>query len=220
VWFYGARPEGIEVAVTRTAAAPSSRSKRDLILRLAAEEFGRKGFDATKWATIAESAGIGGTALYHYFESKTHCLFTLLLESYEGWYTRWSECLSSVDDPLASILAAVSASFDFSEAEAVKARLLINEQGKLSTLKTTGREEKVRSEALRVSRRIEALWISYLSDAMAAKKLPQRDPRLLAHSIIGLLQSVWAWYRPSGRYTLGDLEKFYSANVRAMIFAG
>ncbi len=200
-------------------AAPSTRSKRELILRIAAEEFGRRGFDATKWATIAESAGIGGTALYHYFESKTHCLFTLMLESYEGWYTRWSECLASDDDPVASILSAVSASFQFSEAEAVKARLLINEQGKLSTLKTAGREEKVRTEALRVSRRIEALWISYLTDAMAARKLPARDPRLLAHSIIGLLQSVWAWYRPSGKYALADLDAFYSANVHAMLLA-
>ncbi len=207
------------MTVTRAVTA-NPRSKRDLILRLAAEEFGRKGFDATKWATIAGSAGIGGTALYHYFESKTHCLFTLMLESYEGWYVRWSECLSSLDDPVASILSAVSASFQFTEAETIKARLLVNEQGKLSTLKTTGREEKVRAEALRVSRRIEAMWISYLTDAMAAKMLPARDPRLLAHSIIGLLQSVWAWYRPSGKYSLADLEAFYSTNVRAMVLAG
>jgi AcrR family transcriptional regulator len=198
-------------------AAPSARSKRDLIMRIAAEEFGRRGFDATKWATIAESAGIGGTALYHYFESKTHCLFTLMLESYQGWYDRWSECLAGTDDPVAAIQAAVSASFQFSEADAVKARLLMNEQGKLSTLKGAGREETVRVEALRVSRRIEMLWINYLSAAMAAGTLPERDPRLLAHSIIGLLQSVWAWYRPSGKYTLRDLDAFYSANVRAMI---
>lgn len=203
----------------KAAVAPSARSKRDLILRLAADEFGRKGFDATKWATIAESAGIGSTALYHYFESKTHCLFTLMLESYERWYRTWSDCLDSVDDPVAAIRAAVAASFEFSEVETIQARLLINEQGKLSTLKTAGREQAVRAEALRVSRRIEALWIDYLTRAMAAGGLPQRDPRLLAHSIIGLLQSVWAWYRPSGKYSLAELDAFYWTNVRAMILA-
>ncbi len=203
----------------KPAAATSARSKRELILRLAAEEFGRKGFDATKWATIAASAGVGGTALYHYFESKTHCLFTLMLESYAGWYATWSECLTSTDDPEAAIAAAVSATFRFTAPEVIKARLLVNEQGKLSTLKTSGREQKVQAEALRVSRRIEALWINYLTAAMAAKKLPERDPRLLAHSIIGLLQSVWAWYRPAGKYTLADLDAFYSANVRALLFA-
>lgn len=206
------------MAITRTDH-PSARSKRDLILRLAAEEFGRRGFDATKWAAIADSAGIGGTALYHYFDSKTHCLFTLMLESYEGWYAKWSECLASSDDPGEAILSAVSATFRFTEFETVKNRLLVNEQGKLSTLKTSGREQQVQAEALRVSRRIEALWISYLSDAMDAGTLPRRDPRLLAHSIIGLLQSVWAWYRPSGKYTLADLDTFYRANVRALIHA-
>src|SRR5206468_415338 len=138
------------------------------------------------------------TALYHYFESKTHCLFTLMLESYEGWYATWSQCLAATEDPLTAIDSAVSASFRCTEAETVQARLLMNEQGKLSTLKTTGREQAVRAEALRVSRKIEALWVDYLAAAMAAGHLPARDPRLLAHSIIGLLQSVWAWYRPSG----------------------
>src|SRR4051794_22750373 len=152
------------MAATR-ADTRTSRSKRELILRLAAEEFGRRGFDATKWATIAEAAGIGNTALYHYFESKTHCLFTLMLESYERWYDRWSDCLSAPGDPLAGIESAVSATFRCTESETVQYRLLVNEQGKLSTLKTSGREQKVRAEALRVSRRIEALWVGHLETA-------------------------------------------------------
>ena len=79
--------------------------------------------------------------------------------------------------------------------------------------------DPVRAEALRVSRRIEVMWVDYLTAAMAAGRIPGREPRLLAHSIIGLLQSVWAWYRPSGKYTLGELDAFYSANVRAMILS-
>ena len=204
------------MAMTRTEQ-PSSRSKRELILRHAAEEFGRRGFDATKWATIADSAGIGGTALYHYFESKTHCLFTLMLESSEGWYAQWSECLQDTDAPVEAVMSAVSATFRCTEFDTVKNRLLVNEQGKLSTLKTSGREQQVQAEALRVSRRIEALWVGFLSDAMDAGTLPRREPRLLAHSIIGLLQSVWAWYRPSGKHSLADLDEFYRANVRAML---
>jgi hypothetical protein len=30
---------------------------------------------------------------------------------------------------------------------------------------------------------------------------------------------VWAWYRPSGKYTLADLDTFYRANVRALLLA-
>jgi AcrR family transcriptional regulator len=200
-------------------AEPSARSKRDLILRVAAEEFGRHGFDATKWARIAEPTGIGNTALYHYFESKTHCLFTLLEESYEGWYQQWRSCLTGDGDAVEAILRAVSATFRCTEAEAIKHRLLLHEQGKLSTLQSTGRTKQAQTEALAIARRIEKLWINFLTDAMAAGAIPQQDPVVLAHAIIGLMQSVWGWYRPSGRQKLIDLDPVYRGYVRAMLFA-
>lgn len=202
-----------------TGAPASSRSKRELILRTAAQEFGRHGFDATKWADIALPAGIGTTALYHYFESKAHCLFTLMLESWQVWYERWSEQLASPDDPEAAILAAVAISFALTEHEAVQNRLLANEQGKLSTYRSTGREQKVRNEALRCARQVEKLWVEYLDQAMTAGAIPQQDPRLLAHAIIGLLQSVWMWYRPGGSFALSDLSAYYQRAVRALIHA-
>jgi AcrR family transcriptional regulator len=200
-------------------AEPSARSKRDMILRVAAEEFGRHGFDATKWARIAEPAGIGNTALYHYFESKTHCLFTLLQESYTGWYEQWRGCLAGTGDPVEEILAAVAVTFRCTEAEAVKHRLLLHEQSKLSTLQSTGRTKIAQAETLAVARRIEKMWISYLGEAMAAGSIPEQDPGVLAHAVIGLLQSVWGWYRPTGRQKLSDLETTYCGYVRAMLFA-
>lgn len=203
----------------RYVAAPSPRSKRAAIMRIAAEEFGRNGFDATKWADIAEPAGIGGTALYHYFESKTHCLFTLMLESWQGWYERWSSHLDPAADPVEAIMSAVAATFDIDEAEAIKNRLLVYEQGKLSTRTATGRELKVRNEALKIARRTEALWIDFLSAAMERGALPRRDPVLLAHTVIGLLQSVWMWFRPGGSYSLADLDRSYRESVRALVTA-
>ena len=56
------------------AAAVSSRSKREEILRTATAYFGENGYEATKLADVAAAVGIGSTALYHYFESKLHCL--------------------------------------------------------------------------------------------------------------------------------------------------
>lgn len=203
----------------KVGAEPSARSKRDMILRVAAEEFGRNGFDATKWARIAEPAGIGNTALYHYFESKTHCLFTLLLESYAGWYERWQAQLVDEGDDVQAILDAVAAAFRCTEAEAIKHRLLFHEQGKLSTLKPTGRTRQAQLETLRVARRIERMWADFLGAAMSHGSIPHQDPGVLAHSIIGLLQSVWGWYRPGGRQKLSDLETVYCGYVRAMLFA-
>ena len=54
------------------------RSKRAQILTVATEHFGTVGYEHTKWASIADEVGIGQTALYHYFESKAHCLLTIM----------------------------------------------------------------------------------------------------------------------------------------------
>jgi TetR/AcrR family transcriptional regulator, cholesterol catabolism regulator len=203
----------------KIGAEPSSRSKRDVILRVAAEEFGRNGVDATLWARIAERAGIGNTALYHYFESKTHCLFTLLEESNATWYERWSACLVDSQPAVDAVLAAVCATFDCTEADTIKNRLLLNEQGKLTTIDAKGRTEQAQIEALGHARRIEKLWIGYLTRAMESEAIPHQDPGVLAHAIIGLLQSVWGWYRPGGRRKLNYIKDRYCDYVRAMLLA-
>src|SRR6476469_2072351 len=61
----------------RDGNARSSRSKRAEILATATEYFGRHGYEHTKWADIAAAVGVGSTALYHYFESKLHCLYEI-----------------------------------------------------------------------------------------------------------------------------------------------
>jgi AcrR family transcriptional regulator len=60
------------------ATGTSSRSKREEILRTATAYFGESGYEATKLADVAAAVGIGSTALYHYFESKLHCLYVII----------------------------------------------------------------------------------------------------------------------------------------------
>src|SRR3978361_1108141 len=62
------------------AARPSPRSKRELILATATADFARIGYRASRWSDVADAVGIGSTALYHYFVSKEHCLFTIMAE--------------------------------------------------------------------------------------------------------------------------------------------
>jgi hypothetical protein len=54
---------------------------------------------------------------------------------------------------------------------------------------------------------------------MDRDSIPRQDPAVLAHGIIGLLQSVYGWYRPGGRQKLSDLEPIYCGYVRAMLFS-
>ncbi len=42
-------------------------AKKEQILEVATDYFGRYGYDETKWADVAAAVEIGSTALYHYF---------------------------------------------------------------------------------------------------------------------------------------------------------
>ena len=194
-------------------------SKRAEILAIAAAQFGQEGFDATKWADIATAAGVGGPALYYYFESKNHCLFTLLAESLVGWAEAYQRLLDPEKDPVDALTEVAHATFDVSDRDAHKNRLLVAEQGKLSTIRTTGREEEARAQALATTRAIEQTWVDFLLAAMKRGAIPVADARLLARASIGLLQSVWRWYRPSGAYRLEDLADFYATAVLRLVGA-
>lgn len=187
---------------------------------MAADQFGRDGFDATRWSDVASAAGIGGTALYHYFMSKNHCLFTLLADSLAEWAVTYERLLPPGAPAMEALPAVVQATFAISEREAVQNRLLVEEQGKLSTIQGEGPEEEARQKALAAGRRVEQVWAAFLLEAMRRGEIPVADAHLLARAAIGLLQSVWRWYRPAGAYRLEDLEAFFSEAVLRLTGAG
>ena len=65
-------------------------TKRSEILAAATQRFGRDGYEHTKWADVAADVGVGPTALYHYFESKQHCLYVIMEEAVEDFQRRFS----------------------------------------------------------------------------------------------------------------------------------
>src|ERR687884_2313657 len=87
------------------------RSKRALILTAAIESFGKDGYEHTKWAKIADEVGIGQTALYHYFESKAHCLLTIMSLELQRSHDQFVEATKDETEPVEELRAAVRAAF-------------------------------------------------------------------------------------------------------------
>src|SRR3954468_24682836 len=102
---------------SQEGAAPTGRGdgrKRQEILAAATERFGRDGYEHTKWADIAADVGVGPTALYHYFESKQHCLFVLIAEAVDDFRRRFVALTTDVDDPLKALAVVLEDVFDLS----------------------------------------------------------------------------------------------------------
>lgn len=184
------------------------RSKRAAILQAAVGCFGEFGYEATKWSTVADRVGIGQTALYHYFESKAHCLLTIMHTELHRSHERFLEVTSGVS-PAEGLRAALTGAFDVTQHEVLQMRILQNHIGLLETPRVSKREEEARQAARALVHDIEVSWTELLERGMAEGEFPRRDPHTLAQAVLGLLVSVWRWYRWGGRLTLNAVRDFY-----------
>ena len=201
-------------------------AKRDEIIDAATRRFGRYGYENTKWADIAADVGVGPTALYHYFESKQHCLFVILGQAMADFRARF-EHLAGGDrappahgglDYLTTLVAVLQDCFRLTEHDIQRNRVVVAEQGLLMNPRQSPREEQSRQAARQLTRDLERLWAAFLAGAMEQGAIPDGDPRLLARAILGLYNSVWHWYRPNGIVALPRVAEFFVA--RSLALAG
>jgi AcrR family transcriptional regulator len=193
------------------------QSKRQEILAAATERFGRDGYEHTKWADIARDVGVGPTALYHYFESKQHCLYEIMDEAIEDFRARFLTITAGESDPGRALPAVLENCFELSDQEVMRNRVLVAEQGLLSRPSTAPREEDARQAARARTRDLEFAWASFLAAAMRAGAIRETDPRLLTRAVLGLYNSIWNWYRPNGIVTLSSVGEYFTQLTLTMV---
>jgi TetR/AcrR family transcriptional regulator, cholesterol catabolism regulator len=183
--------------------------KRERILQVAIEQFGSHGYEDTKWADIAAAVDIGSTALYHYFESKQHCLFEILADAVAEFHERFDRITAAHEDWTDALVAVLVDQFDLSEHEVLRNRVLVAEMGRLGIERKLPREEAARTAARGQIRSLESVWAAFLERGMRAGVVPDNDPVLLARALLGLYNSIWHWYRPGGELRLEELGRYF-----------
>lgn len=192
-------------------------AKKERIIRVAVDFFGRDGYEPTRWADVAAEVHIGSTALYHYFESKQHCLFEIMSRTLDEVLERFDRIVASHDDWTAALVDALVASFDLTDEDVLKLRVLTAQHGRVATPRPTPREEAARQRARGRKRELELGWAAFLARGMEEGALPQSDPKLLARALLGLYNSVWTWYRPGGTLPLPEVARFYVGRQLALL---
>jgi len=183
----------------------SPRSKRTLILSVAIDQFGKVGYEHTKWASIADEVGIGQTALYHYFESKAHCLLTIMRLELAESAERFTAATTGVTDPVEALRAAVAASLEASPTEASQRRILQNHMDLLATERQSVKEEDERLRSRELVGKIEDDWTELIARGIKSGDFVDSDPHLLGRLVLALVISIWRWYRPGGKITLDEI---------------
>ena len=181
--------------------------KKEQILEVAVDSFGRYGYEDTKWADVAAAVDIGSTALYHYFESKQHCLYEIMAQAVADFRERFDRITSEHDDWNEALVALLVDSFDLTEQEVLRQRVMVAEFGRVGIQRSLPREEAARSSARAQTRELEFAWGTFLARGMQQGLLPESDPRLLTRAVLGVYNSVWHWYRPGGTLDLADVGR-------------
>jgi len=193
--------------------------KREQIIEVATEHFGRFGYEDTKWADLAAAVDIGSTALYHYFESKQHCLFEIMGRAVREFRERFDRIVTSNDDWEDALVAVLVAGFNLSDEDVLKLRVLTVEHGRVAVPRPLPREEAARVDVRTLKRDLEFAYGTFFARGMQQGLIPESDPQLLARAVIGLYNSVWQWFRPGGTLELADVGRFYVSRELAIVGA-
>jgi len=195
----------------------SARSKRTAIVAAAVDRFGSDGYEHTKWAAIADDVGIGQTALYHYFESKAHCLLTIMRLELTQSLERFQGVTGSVEDPAEALARAVRSAYVGSARDALQRRILQNHLDLLSTGRPSEKEEQERLRSRALVRDIERAWTDLIRRGVKSGAFADRDVELSARMALALVVGVWRWYRPGGPHTLEEIGVLTSGAVLRVV---
>jgi AcrR family transcriptional regulator len=196
---------------------PGPRSKRDQILDVATDYFGRYGYDETKWADVAAAVGIGPTALYHYFESKQHCLYEIMSRAVVRTRERFDHIVAANTDWRTALVELLESGFDLAPKDMHEYRVLLSQHDRLEARRSAPREEAARTSVRARKRELEAAWAAFLARGIEEGQLPRSDPQLLARALLGLYNSVWTWYRPRGALSIEEVGRFFVGRELALL---
>lgn len=204
--------------MARTSVDGGPRSKRAAILEAAVSSFGQFGYEHTRWSTVADQVGIGQTALYHYFESKAHCLLTIMSMELQLSHERFTAAVADLA-PEPALRAAVRAAYSVRRQDVLQLRVLHSHVSILAHPRGSEREEQERQTARALVQEIERDWIDLLQRGMDSGVFPVRNAKFLGRSLLGMIIGVWDWYRPNGSLTLPQIRDMMEDSVVRLLMA-
>ena len=186
---------------------------------MAPEFFARYGYRQTRWGDVGAAVGLQPGGLYYYFESKLHCLYEVIGHTIVEWHDRFEQITSRsvpYEDRLVEVLFDT---YDMTDEQLLKTRVVVAEWGRVATRRRSGREERARQDTRARIHELEYAWGTFLARGMQEGVITEDDPRILTRALLGLRQSIWYWYEPGGRLTLDDVAAFFVRRQLALLGA-
>ncbi|HKN40216.1 MAG TPA: TetR/AcrR family transcriptional regulator [Acidimicrobiia bacterium] len=163
---------------------PRGRARRQQILDEATRLFAGRGYHPTAVADIVESLGVGKGVFYWYFESKEDLFLEILASSSQDLRRLQQAAIGDEPDPLRRIELGIRASLRW-----------FREHRHLFNLSQFAATEERFAVVLRQNDAVAIDDISrHLKEAMADGSIPDQDPAMLAHALVGATRHLARTY--------------------------
>jgi len=180
------------------------RRRRDEMLTAAAELFYEHGYAATSTADIAERMGIQRGSVYYYFETKEGLLLELIEDVYRHALASLERVRASDADALGKLRALIADHVAAFTARLIPGAIVINESRSLSP----ANRDRLRGDA----DTYEAGIVALIREGQATGSIrAELDPRLASMAVLGVLNWVHRWYRPTDPATPGEIAGQFAA---------
>ena len=170
------------------------RRRRDEMLAAAAELFYENGYAATSTADIATRMGIQRGSVYYYFDTKEGLLLELIEDVYRHALASLARVQATDDDAVAKLRALIVDHVLAFTSALIPGAIVLNESRSLSPQN----RDRLRRDAEAYEAGIEALIVAGQSGGLIRTDL---DPRLATMAVLGVVNWVHRWYRPTDPFT-------------------
>jgi AcrR family transcriptional regulator len=160
------------------------RERRQQILDESARLFAERGYHPTAVAEIVESIGVGKGVFYWYFESKEDLFLEILASSSQDLRRLQQAAIGDEPDPLRRIELGIRASLRW-----------FRDHRHLFNLSQFAATEERFAAVLRLNDAVAIDDITrHLKEAMADGSIPDQDPEMLAHALVGATRHLARTY--------------------------
>lgn len=182
----------------RAETNPRKEMMREQILDTAARMFDEMGFDRSSMASIAQSVGLGRSAIYHYFSSKEEMLAAMIEAEALTPSNRLAELPVLPDSTASELLRRVVI-------EGVERRLTSGARFvRLSRLEAQI-PDHLRRGYDRSRRAIYQYYVRCIEHGIETGEFRRVDSHVAAFSVLGMANWTSRWFRADGRLSAREV---------------
>ncbi len=179
-----------------------SNSRKELILRRAAQLIRERGYLSTTLRELAKECGIKGGSIYHHFSSKQEILFQIMDQTMNNLINKLELIMSMEEDPVLKLKKAIGFHIEYHVVDSDETNVTDAELRHL---------EKINYNKIVVKRRLyEDIFLKILQQGVEQKMMHIEDMKLTCKAIIQLCTSVALWYKKGGPLSIEQVAEGYT----------